>query len=259
MFPARSPRCDRPVIDLHTHVLPGIDDGAETLAEAVELCRLAAEDGCTALVATPHRRRDEWHDRPQAELERLLDEVRAAVGERPRLLLGGEVRVDSDLARDLDLPGRGGTLPLAGSRYLLLELEPRGFGPDPAALVAELGAAGWRPIVAHPELTPSLVREPELVDRLAAAGALFQLTAASVAGDFGRLPRERALELLEAGHAHFVASDAHRPDWRPTGLSRARAEIERRFGAELATALTELHPRAVLEDRPIASAHEVRS
>jgi protein-tyrosine phosphatase len=246
------------VIDLHTHVLPGVDDGAETLEQAVELCRLAAADGCTALVATPHRRRDEWADLPEAELERRLGQVRAAVGESPRLLLGGEVRVDSDLARDLDRPDRGGTLPLAGSRYLLLELEPRGFGPDPATLVAELAAAGWRPIVAHPELTPWLAREPEQVDRLAAAGALFQLTAASVAGDFGRVPRERALELLEAGHAHFVASDAHRPDWRPTGLSRARREIERRFGAERATALTELHPRAVLEDRPLAPVHVAR-
>jgi len=242
------------VIDLHAHLLPGVDDGAASLEEALELCRLAADDGCETLVATPHRRRDEWPDLPEAALGARLAEVEQAAGGRPRLQLGGEVRVDSDLARDLARSDRGGALPLAGSRYLLLELEPAGCGPDPAALVADLARAGWRPIVAHPELTPFLARDPETIPRLAAAGALFQLTAMSVTGEFGRAVRERAFALLEAGHAHFLASDAHRPHWRPTGLSPARAEVERRFGRERARALTELHPRAVLEDRPLAAA-----
>lgn len=244
------------MIDLHAHLVPGVDDGAADLAEAVELCRLAAADGCTTLVATPHRRCDPWPDLPAAELAARLAEVEAAAGGRPRLLLGGEVRVDSDLLADLARPGGGGVLPLAGSRYLLLELEPRGLGPEPAALVSELAAAGWRPIVAHPELTPCLVRDEAMLERLAAAGALFQVTAMSVTGDFGRAARERACALIESGRAHFVASDAHRPDWRPTGLGRARAEIERRWGAERAAALTEIHPGAVLADRalPVAVA-----
>jgi protein-tyrosine phosphatase len=108
-------------------------------------------------------------------------------------------------------------------------------------------------VIAHPELTPCLVREPESLERLASAGAYFQITAASVAGDFGRAVRARALELIEGGYADFLASDAHRPDWRPTGLGRARAEIERRFGAALARALTVDHPSAVLADRPLAA------
>jgi protein-tyrosine phosphatase len=239
------------VIDLHVHLIPGVDDGAASLDEALELCRLADADGCSTLVATPHRRRDEWPDLPAAALAARLAEVERAAGGRPRLRLGAEIRVDSDLERDLARADRGGALALAGSRYLLLELEPRGFGPDPAALVAELAHGGWRPIVAHPELTPWLVREPEAIARLAAAGALFQLTAMSVTGEFGRAARERALALLEAGHAHFLASDAHRAGWRPTGLAAARDEVERRFGRARAQALTELHPRAVLEDRPL--------
>jgi protein-tyrosine phosphatase len=242
------------VIDLHLHLLPGVDDGAADLAEALELCRLAAEDGCTALVATPHRRRDEWPDLPAEELAGRLAAVETAAGGRPRLLLGGEVRVDSDLIRDLERPDRGGALPLAGSRYLLLELEPRGLGPDPAALVAELAAGGWRPIVAHPELTPCLVRDPGGLERLVAAGALLQVTAMSVTGEFGRAARARAFELIGAGRAHFVASDAHRAGWRPTGLGRARAEIARHWGQERAAALTETHPLAVVEDRPLPCA-----
>ena len=239
------------MIDLHVHLIPGLDDGAASLDEAIELCRLADLDGCTTLVATPHRRRDEWPDLPEADLARRLAEVGSAAGGRPRLLLGAEIRADSDLARDLSRADRGGALTLAGSHYVLLELEPRGFGPDPAALVAELARAGWRPIVAHPELTPCLVREPGSIARLAAAGAFFQITAMSVTGEFGRAARERAFALLDAGHAHFLASDAHRADWRPTGLAAARDEVERRFGRARAEALTELHPRAVLEDRPL--------
>lgn len=241
------------MIDLHSHVLPGVDDGARTLAEAVELCRIAAAEGCTDLVATPHRRRDAWPDLPAAELAARLAEVEVATGGRPRLHLGGEIRVDSDLLRELDRDDRGGVVPLAGSRYLLLELEPAGAGPDPAELVAALAAAGWRPVIAHPELTPCLMREPESLERLAAAGASFQITAASVAGDFGRVARSRAFELIESGFADFLASDAHRPDWRPTGLALARAEVERRFGAELARALTVENPAAVLADRPLAA------
>jgi protein-tyrosine phosphatase len=241
------------VIDLHCHLLPEVDDGARDLAESVALCRLAAAEGCTDLVATPHRRRDPWPDLGAAELERRLAEVESAAGGSPRLHLGGEVRVDSDLLRDLGRDDRGGVLPLAGSRYLLLELEPAGIGPDPVELVATLAAAGWRAIIAHPELTPCLVRDAEQIERLAAAGALFQVTAASVTGELGRPVRTRVLELIESGFADFLASDAHRPDWRPTGIGRARAEIEQRFGAQLARALTVENPAAVLADRPLAA------
>lgn len=243
------------MIDLHLHLIPAVDDGAASLEEAVELCRIAARDGCTALVATPHRRRDEWPDRPVAELEQRLAEVAAAAEPpgAPRLFLGGEVRVDSELLEGLERPDLGGAIPLAGSRYLLLELEPRGTGPDPVELVSRLIARGWRPIVAHPELTSSLVQDPSCIERMATAGALFQVTAMSVTGDFGRPVRERAAALIESGLAQFVASDAHRPGWRPTGLGRARREIERRWGAERAAALTERHPAAVLENRPLPS------
>jgi protein-tyrosine phosphatase len=242
------------VIDLHLHLIPGVDDGARTLDDALDLCRLAIEDGCETLVATPHRRRDEWPDLAEEELERRLAEIRAEVGDRLRLELGGEVRLDSELVGGLAAPGRGGAIPLAGSHYLLLELEPFGVGPDPAAVVARLAAAGWRSIVAHPELTPFLVGDAAALDRLADAGALFQLTAMSLTGEFGRAPRERAFELLDAGHAHFLASDAHRAGWRPTGLARARDEVARRWGDARASALTIDNPRAVLEDRDIPNA-----
>jgi protein-tyrosine phosphatase len=243
------------LIDLHSHVLHDTDDGALSLDQAVAMAEMAAFDGCVALVATPHQRRDEWKTSDPVRLaERLAEIVRRANG-APELHLGAEIRVDSDLLTDLDRREKSGVLPLAGSRWLLLELDPEGIGPDPVDLVEELGARGWRPILAHPEMIPFLWdEESDWFPRLVEAGAALQVTAMSVTGEFGRGPRERAWRLLDAGWVRFVASDAHRPDWRPPGLSRAFARLEERLGEAAARALTIDNPRAVLEDRPLSTA-----
>ena len=238
------------MIDLHGHYLPGLDDGAADLAVAVAMCRLAARDGCHDVVVTPHLRRDEWPSASGAEIGAAVARLREAVGAEPRLHAGAEVRVDSDLLDDLDRDGA--VVPLAGSRYLLLELDPWGIGPDPVELVQELTFARWRPIVAHPEVTPFLTRERDLLERLVEAGALLQVTAASVTGEYGRAPREQARALLEAGLVHFVASDAHGTDFRPPGLRRAFDEIAHGWGEATARRLFVDHPQAVLDDRPIA-------
>ena len=115
---------------------------------------------------------------------------------------------------------------------------------------------GYGPIVAHPEVTPFLWREPDLIDRLVEAGALLQVTAMSVTGDFGRAVRDRVWSLLEDDLVHFVASDAHRPDWRPPGLARAHALLTARLGLATAQRLTVSNPLAVVEDRPLESQAE---
>lgn len=245
------------MIDLHLHLVPGVDDGAQTLEQALAMGRIAAADGCTALVATPHQRRDEWSNDDALRLADRLAELAARLprngqGSVPQLHLGGEVRVDSELLADLARPGRSGVLSLAGSRYLLLEFEPSGFGPDPVDLVQELLAEGWWPIVAHPEVVPFFWEsDDEPLARLVEAGALFQVTAMSITGEFGKGARERVWELLRAGCVQFVASDAHRPDWRPPVLSAARKALARELGEATAAALTEIHPLAVVENRPL--------
>ena len=242
------------MIDLHLHLLPGVDDGPETLEQSLAMCRQAAAEGCVALVATPHQRRDEWRTDDPAPLQERLKLLAERAGGAPRLYLGGEVRVDSELLADLDRPGRSGIQTLAGSRYLLLELDPEGIGPDPVELVAELGRRGFAPVVAHPELTSFLWGEEDLIERVVEAGGLLQVTGMSVTGQFGRPVRERVWSLLDADLVHFVASDAHRPDWRPPGLSRAHALISERLGLAVAQRLTVSNPMAVLEDRPLVAA-----
>jgi protein-tyrosine phosphatase len=240
------------MIDLHCHILPGVDDGAGSLADAVAMCRLAAADGCTTMVATPHQRHPSFPGVSRQALEAARAELVAALaGEGPEVLLGAEVRVDSELLAELEARATE-VLALAGSRYLLLELPRAAVGPDPEELVHELLVGGWRPVLAHPEVLPWLTVERLL--GLVERGALLQITAAAVTGDFGKMPHQRAWELLDEGVVHFMASDSHSPTWRAPGLSAARSAVERRLGAALARLLVTDNAACVLADQPLPAA-----
>lgn len=239
-------------VDIHSHLLPGIDDGAGDLEEAVTLCRQAAEDGCRDLIATPHQRHAAWPNDDPQELERLLRRLREAVGDRPRLHLGAEIRIDAGLLNALDRYPKSGLTPLAGSRYLLLEFARDSRGEiDPVELTHELAVAGWRPIFAHPEMVPLLAGDLDRMAEMIELGGLFQLTAMSVTGGFGARIQRRCRRMLDRGLIHFLASDAHDPWRRPAGLRRATLELAARWGDPAARALTVDNPRAVLENRPV--------
>ena len=242
------------MIDIHSHILPAIDDGAESLSVAAKMCRLAAEDGCTAILATPHQRTPSWWNCEPAEMDRSLDELRAAVGNTPELHLGAEIRVDSLLLEALVDIDESGIVPLAGSRYLLLEFNRRGLGRlDPEGLTHELRLQGWRPIYAHPEFVPEFSREPDPMQRVIERGGLFQVTAMSLTGGFGRRIRTRAEGMVAAGLVHFIASDAHDLAHRPPGLRRVHELLSTKHSKSLADRLTLENPRAVLDNRPIES------
>ncbi|MEP7011997.1 MAG: CpsB/CapC family capsule biosynthesis tyrosine phosphatase [Acidobacteriota bacterium] len=242
------------MIDLHSHFLPGIDDGAENFAEAVAMCRHAALDGCTGLVATPHQRRGSWWNDDIELLDALRERIEREVGLQIALYPGGEIHVDRRFLDDfLAAPGEEcGVLPLARSRWLLLELDVNAMPRDTYELIHELAVSGWRPILAHPELIPWLADEPDLVARLVGLGAAVQVTAMSVTGEFGRRAQSDVHQLLDSGLVHFVASDCHGMTRRRPGLSRARRLIEARYGDELAERIFDLNPRAVVADQPLA-------
>jgi protein-tyrosine phosphatase len=248
------------MIDIHLHVLPGVDDGPPDLASAVEMCRIAAEDGCRVLVATPHQRHDLWENRDRALLERRLAELRAEVAGMIDVRLGGEIRVDSELIDELRAPDRRGLLPLCSGPYVLLELPRHGAVVDPVSLAHELRVAGWRPILAHPELISALVDDEPLVASLHRMGVLFQITGDSLLGRFGRTARRTCEEWLDAGRVHFVASDGHSPTRRRPVLSAARQALVSGWGEDVAEALTATNPLAVVEGRPLPSrgARELR-
>lgn len=216
------------------------------------MCRQAFEDGCRGMIATPHQRRGRWWNSDRAQIARLVRDLQAAVGPAMRILMGGEVHVDSELLAEVEKLPEGGICTLAGSRYLLIELDDRGRAGEAISLVHELSVAGWIPVVAHPEFIPWLAGDLELAARLVELGARMQLTAMSVTGDFGKGPQADTHALLEAGLAHFVASDCHGTQRRPPGLRRAYQMIAGRWGAETAKRLVSDNPRAVVQNRPLA-------
>ncbi len=239
------------MIDIHAHLLPGVDDGAGDAAEAVAMCRAAAADGVEIAIATPHQRHELWPNLDRPGLERRHAELAAEVADVLDLRLGAELRVDSELLPEVEAMPGSGLLPLAGSRWLLVEFHPLPVGPDPGDLVNELVVAGWRPVVAHPERIGWLAKSVERLADMVRLGATLQITAMAVTGDLGRRERECCRELLDAGLVHFVASDGHRLQTRPPTLAAAREAVREGWGAEVAERLFVTNPRSVIEDRPL--------
>jgi len=224
------------LIDLHSHVLPGLDDGAATLAESIAICEAAVADGIRVLAATPHVR-DDYPTTPD-EMEAALAEVRGAMGGRLELLPGGELDL-AEVGRD-DV----GRFALGGGRYLLVETPYIGWPLDIGEKLFRLRLAGFGVVLAHPERNGDVQQRPALLDPLVEAGTLVQLTAASVDGRLGSRARNCAFALLDRGAAHLLASDAHAPEVRGIGLSDAVDALQ---DPKLATWLTEEVPRAVVD------------
>ena len=233
------------MIDTHSHVLPGLDDGPGTMAEAVAMCYASAADGVETVIATPHQRHQMWPNRDGAAIVAACEALQREVGDRPRILPGAEIRVDSELLADVDAFPASGLLPLAGSRYLLLEFPSLG-GPEPRPLLHELLVAGWWPILAHAERVSRWVENPESLADLVQLGAFVQVTGGSLLGSFGRRARACCSWLLDRGLVHFVGSDAHDSDERPPGLTRAHEAITRGWGAAMADRLMTINPADIL-------------
>lgn len=212
------------MIDLHTHVLHGLDDGAASLEESLAIARAAVADGIEALAGTPHVRGD--YPTSADEMEARLAEVRAAVeaeGLPLRVLGGGEVALDvfDGLSQEeLRRFGLGGN-----PRCVLLEFPYVGWPLSLETIVRELVADGIVPVIAHPERSGDVQRAPERLAPLVASGALVQLTAGSLEGAFGRRAQAAATALLDRGLAHLVASDTHGARVRASGLSGAVAAL----------------------------------
>ncbi len=246
------------MIDLHCHILPGVDDGADDLEAALAICRLAAADGCTAMVATPHLRHEYWHNGDRQRLESLWRQVRGLASGIIDVHLGGEIAVNSESCRELSrLPG-GELLSLAGSRYLLLEFHHVGMGPDPEELIHELVVDGWCPVIAHPERIRWLASDPGYMQALLDLGALAQVTAMSVINLAGRFAFDAVSRMLDAGMVHFVASDAHDTRLRPPGMSRAFRRVAETLGEPVARELFITNPRAVVENRALGESSAKR-
>lgn len=231
------------MIDIHHHCLPGVDDGPRDLKEAADLCRLAAEDGIETIVATPHVLRGRWQNTSRTALEQKLAELQDAIGATPRLILGSEYFFAHDMN---DALGTGGIVPLADSRYVLVELASHAVPPMLEQPLYQARLGGWTTVIAHPERNLVFQSKPELLASLVANGTKTQITAGSLLGDFGPEARQCAWEWIDRGMVHFVASDAHNTTKRPPRMREAAAAIREIAGDDLAGALTRRNPAAVV-------------
>lgn len=231
------------MIDLHAHVLAGVDDGVRTLEESVALARSAVADGVTRMAATPHVRAD--YPTEARTMRRLLAELRGALdseGIALDVLPGGEIALDRVRAHTLEELREFG---LGGNpSYLLVEFPYTGWPLDLPDLLFGLLAGGVTPVLAHPERNDVVQEAPERLRTLVDAGSLVQLTAASVDGRLGRRPERAAHTLVGLGLAHLLASDAHAPEVRASGLSAAAralgdAGLARQFTVEVPAAIVD--------------------
>jgi protein-tyrosine phosphatase len=238
--------------ELHFHLLPGVDDGPQTMDEALELARLAVADGTATVVATPHANRVDLD-----ELPGRVAEVQARLREAGIPL---EVRCGAELAWADVARASGGQLASVahgppGERWVLLEAPLPGGGAGPAgaredfsAAAADLRARGFAVLVGHPERVPSLLSDGAApLHAELAAGSLLQLNATSIVGAHGEAIRRSALQLARDGLAAVVASDAHRPSRGPALSAALRALLHADVAPERARDMVDAAPRAVLE------------
>jgi protein-tyrosine phosphatase len=237
------------LIDIHSHVLYGLDDGARTLEDSVAMLRLAAESGTTDIVATPHANLT-YTFQPERIRERLA-EVAAAAGGRIKVHSGCDFHLSYDNIQDAIENPRKYTI--AQNCYLLVEFSDLLIFQNTAEIFARLQDADMIPVVTHPERNGLLRQRIDAIGEWVEAGACIQITAQSLLGDFGNRAREFCGALLDRGLVHFVASDAHDCERRPPRLDTAHAWLTKHRSEETAELLCVTNPRAAIEGKPVWS------
>ncbi len=240
------------MIDIHSHVLPGVDDGSQTMEESLELLAQAVDSGVHTLVATPHCNiPDEFDNYVSPELDALfrdLDQAREEAGIPLRLCRGMEVFATSELPALLR-DGRVWTL--NDSLYFLVEFA---FNEDPAycrRILRDCAEEGFSPIIAHPERYFFVQDDPDIAFEWCVSGFGLQLNKGSILGRFGPETQRCARLLLEHGLAACVASDAHSPIQRSTHMGEINEYLLEEFGSDYSRLLLEENPSRILSGREL--------
>ncbi len=235
------------MVDIHCHILPGIDDGSESWEMTAEMCRVAAKDGITHIVATPHCNDEFLYDRDRyAEmLGELYDIAQGKLG----FSLGCDFHFSYDNIRDALAHPRRYTI--GESQYLLVEFSDYTIPPSVKRDLLSLSSSGMVPVITHPERNPVLLRKPEMALEMAGQGCLLQVTANAVTGFWGSRSQKMVEWLLKREAIHVVASDAHDAKHRRPVLSEARAAIASLAGDEIADALVKHNPAAIVDGKSL--------
>lgn len=236
------------MIDLHCHLLPGLDDGAAELAVSLRMAQASVEQGVTVVACTPHILPGLYHNSGPAireavqQLQAILDEQ----GIPLRLATGADVHVTPDFVAGLR---SGRLLSLADSRYVLVEPPHHSAPPQLEEFFFNLVVAGYVPVLTHPERLSWVPARYQIIKKLVRAGVWMQITAGSFTGAFGRNALYWAQRMLDEGCVHLIATDAHDAERRRPDLAQGREAVAKRVGAEEAQHLVLTRPKGVLENQ----------
>ncbi|MBI5234557.1 MAG: tyrosine protein phosphatase [Deltaproteobacteria bacterium] len=235
----------KPMIDLHSHILPGIDDGPRTLDESIEMCMAAHSDGIKTMLATPHFN-PPLYKTSQATVSELTGTLNQALKKQGiglQVLQGAEVVISPDIIKWVKTEGH---LTINKGRYIIIEFPPDVVPPNWQGFLSNIQKNGLIPIIAHPERNPWFSANPDALCEPVRNGAMVQITAMSVTGGFGKEVRTFSKYLLKNNLAHIIASDAHSADLRPACLSEAVRRASQLIGEQKALSLVIDTPSAII-------------
>lgn len=207
------------ILDIHSHIIPGIDDGSKNMEMTLEMLRNAEKDGTTEIIATPHYLL-EYGETVISEVRRLVEEITSIIDSEGiclKIYGGQEVYYTKNIVQDF-LEGKIGTL--NDSNYMLIEFPVRKFDEDILDVIYELQVRNITPIIAHPERYKPIIERPSEVNKFMSEGYLFQMDSGSLEGKFGSEVKKTAEIFLKNGAYNFIGSDAHNTKNRTTGLSK---------------------------------------
>ncbi|MFB3814367.1 MAG: tyrosine-protein phosphatase [Terriglobales bacterium] len=230
------------MIDIHCHILPGVDDGPKSWEAALEMCRIAQADGITHIVASPHAN-DQYDYHRQKHL-RVLQQLRRRIDPSLMLTLACDFHFSAENLQRLRRHPSEFTI--GSTPYLLVELSNYALPAKFEARIADLINTGITPVITHPERNPLVQQRPQQVLRWVASGAVVQVTADAFTGRWGTMAQDLSFWLLEQNAVHVIASDAHDPVDRLPLLSPARKIVAEHKGQDIATALVCGNPQAIV-------------
>lgn len=241
------------MVDIHCHILFGLDDGAPTIEDSLALAEDAIADGITHVVGTPHSSTTYKFD--FAKVRAARDEIASRLGDRLTLATGCDFHMDPENLKAIRK--NSGPFCINQKDYLLVEFNEFSIPPSMDQTLHELHLQGLRPIVTHPERNGILRTQSDRLREWVRKGMFVQVTAGSLAGVFGPVAKESAWEWINEGLVHFVSSDAHNTTRRPLKLKFAYEGVKEQCGEEKARALLSENPLAAFEGRPLPYVPEI--
>ena len=240
----------QPTIDIHCHIMPGVDDGSPDMATSLEMLRIADKNGITHLILTPHHKPMHHNVSPEHNVayRKRLQEAAAEAGIKAKLFSGNEIYYSDETMEELE---SGRICSLAGSDYVLVEFHPTNPYKAIQNAVGRVQAAGFIPIIAHVERYSDIVSHPDRVRDLIQMGCFIQVNASSVMGKYGFGISHFTKKLLKERMVHFIASDAHDTGRRAPQLLDCRNYVERKFGEDYGKKLFFTNPANVIRNELI--------